>query len=161
MPGMNMPTSRTKAEFGFIWPVRVYYEDTDAGGIVFYANYLKYFERARTEWLRACEIDQCRLDAEAGLIFVVRSAALDYRAAARLDDLLTIGSRIERLGGASVEFMQEAWRGDELLATGSIRVACVARATLKPVPLPSPVRAALSRGACVDTVLSTVNAQIR
>ena len=155
---MNMPTSRLKAEFGFVWPVRVYYEDTDAGGIVFYANYLKYFERARTEWLRASGVDQRRLDEEAGLIFVVRRTVLDYMSPARLDDLLTIASRIERLGGASVDFTQEAWRGDELLARGSIRVACVARATLKPAPLPPHVLASLRRGPINDTDVSTATA---
>lgn len=143
MPRMNMPSSRPEAEFGFIWPIRVYYEDTDAGGIVFYANYLKYFERARTEWLRACGVDQCRLEREAGIIFVVRRTALDYHAPARLDDMLTIASRIDRLGRASVDFVQEARCADRLLAAGSIRVACVERAALKPAPLPADVRAAL------------------
>ncbi|CAN7233052.1 tol-pal system-associated acyl-CoA thioesterase [Trinickia sp. LjRoot230] len=143
MPRMNMPSSRPEAEFGFIWPIRVYYEDTDAGGIVFYANYLKYFERARTEWLRACGVDQCRLERETGIIFVVRRTALDYHAPARLDDMLTIASRIDRLGRASVDFVQEARCADRLLAAGSIRVACVERAALKPAPLPADVRAAL------------------
>jgi acyl-CoA thioester hydrolase len=156
---MNMPTSRPKAELGFSWPVRVYYEDTDAGGIVFYANYLKYFERARTEWLRACGIDIRRLDEEAGLIFVVRRTAVEYMAPARHDDLVTIVSRIERIGRASVDFMQEAWRGADLLATGSIRVACVARAAFKPAAFPPAVLDALRRGpAATDTDLSTANA---
>lgn len=156
---MNMPTSRPKAELGFSWPVRVYYEDTDAGGIVFYANYLKYFERARTEWLRACGVNTRRLDEEAGLIFVVRGTAVDYSAPARLDDLLTIVSRIERLGRASVDFVQEAWRGDELLATGSIRVACVDRSAFKPAAFPPSVLDALHRGpAGSDTDLSTADA---
>jgi acyl-CoA thioester hydrolase len=156
---MNTPPSRPQAQSGFVWPVRVYYEDTDAGGIVFYANYLKYFERARTELLRACGVDQRRLDEEAGLVFVVRRTALDYIAPARLDDLLTLASRVDRLGGASVDFTQEAWRGDELLAAGSIRVACVARATLKPAALPAHVLAALRRGPTVPyTNVSTATA---
>ena len=86
---MNMSPSLPGTEIGFTWPIRVYYEDTDAGGIVFYANYLKFFERARTEWLRACGVDQNRLVDEAGAIFVVRSTAVDYRAPARLDDVST------------------------------------------------------------------------
>jgi acyl-CoA thioester hydrolase len=156
---MNMPPNRPKAESGFVWPVRVYYEDTDAGGIVFYANYLKYFERARTEWLRACGVDQRRLDEEAGLVFVVRRTAVDYIAPARLDDLLALSSRVDRLGGASVDFTQEAWRGDDLLAKGSIRVACVARATLQPAALPAHVVAALRRGPTVPyTNVSTATA---
>ncbi len=159
MRGMNMPTSRPKAELGFSWPVRVYYEDTDAGGIVFYANYLKYFERARTEWLRACGVDIRRLDEEAGLIFVVRRTAVDYTAPARHDDLVTIASRIERLGRASVDFVQEAWRGEELLAAGSINLACIARATFKPAVFPPAVLDALRRGpAGTDSDLSTAKA---
>src|SRR5579863_7801883 len=101
---MKLTTSRSEAEIGFTWPIRVYYEDTDAGGIVFYANYLKFFERARTEWLRACGVDQNRLADEADAIFIVRSTAVDYRAPARLDDVVKVVSRIERLGRASVDF---------------------------------------------------------
>jgi acyl-CoA thioester hydrolase len=100
MRGMDMSTSHPGTEIGFTWPIRVYYEDTDAGGIVFYANYLKYFERARTEWLRACGVDQARLADETGAMFIVRSTALDFRAPARLDDVVTVISRIERLGRA-------------------------------------------------------------
>ena len=95
---MNMSTSQPGAEIGYTWPIRVYYEDTDAGGIVFYANYLKFFERARTEWLRACGVDQNRLAEETGAIFIVRSTAVDYRAPARLDDVVRVVCRIERLG---------------------------------------------------------------
>ncbi|RKP50942.1 tol-pal system-associated acyl-CoA thioesterase [Trinickia fusca] len=157
MRGMDMTTSRPEAESGFTWPIRVYYEDTDAGGIVFYANYLKYFERARTEWLRACGIDQCRLADETGIMFVVRHTAVDYRAPARLDDQLTIVSRIEKLGRASVDFAQQAWRGDVLLATGDIRVACVERTALKPAALPATVATALERGP-VHPDMSTANA---
>jgi acyl-CoA thioester hydrolase len=146
MRRMNMSTSQPGTEIGFTWPIRVYYEDTDAGGIVFYANYLKFFERARTEWLRACGVDQNRLAGETGAIFIVRSTAVDYRAPARLDDLVNVVSRIERLGRASVDFAQEAWRGGTLLATGSIRVGCVERTELRPAAIPAPVLAALRRG---------------
>ncbi|MEM5386546.1 tol-pal system-associated acyl-CoA thioesterase [Paraburkholderia phymatum] len=143
---MNMSDSQSDAETGFIWPIRVYYEDTDAGGIVFYANYLKFFERARTEWLRACGVDQRKLADETGALFVVRSTALDYRAPARLDDVLRIVSRIERIGRASVDFAQEAWRDDTLLVTGTIRVGCVDSTAMKPAAIPPPVLAALRRG---------------
>src|SRR5438309_8209461 len=87
----------------FNWTVRVYYEDTDTGGIVFYANYLKFFERARTEWLRAAGVGQQALSQEMGMMFVVRSTALDYHAPARLDDELSISVIVERLGAASVQ----------------------------------------------------------
>lgn len=123
----------------FLWPVRVYWEDTDAGGVVFYANYLKFFERARTEWLRALGVDQHTLAEESGAVFVVRSTALDYAAPARLDDVLEVRSRMERVGGASIQFIQEAWRGEHLLVSGTIRVGCVDRATFRPTPIPAPV----------------------
>jgi acyl-CoA thioester hydrolase len=134
------------ADNGFVWPIRVYYEDTDAGGIVFYANYLKFFERARTEWLRGCGVDQHRLATEAGVLFVVRSTAVDYRSPARLDDVVTIVSRVERLRRVSVDFIQAAWRGDTLLATGAIRVACVEQTAMRPIPIPDHVHEALQRG---------------
>src|SRR5579864_3421646 len=129
MRGMDMSTSHPGTEIGFTWPIRVYYEDTDAGGIVFYANYLKFFERARTEWLRACGIDQQRLADSAGIVFVVRRTAVEYTSPARLDDVIRVVSRIERLGRASVDFHQEAWREGVLLASGDIRVASVDRAS--------------------------------
>lgn len=155
MRRMNMTTSQPGTEIGHTWDIRVYYEDTDAGGIVFYANYLKFFERARTEWLRACGIDQNRLADETGAIFIVRSTAVDYRAPARLDDIVNVVSRIERLGKASVDFAQEAWRGGTLLATGSIRIGCVERTGLRPAPIPPPVLAALRRGPGASGGVST------
>jgi acyl-CoA thioester hydrolase len=159
MRGMDMSTSHPGTGIGFTWPIRVYYEDTDAGGIVFYANYLKFFERARTEWLRACGVDQARLADETGAMFIVRSTALDFRAPARLDDVVTVISRIERLGRASVDFAQEAWREGTLLAKGSIRVGCVDRTAIKPTAIPPPVLAALRRGPGQSgTGLSTVGA---
>ena len=123
----------------FRWPVRVYWEDTDAGGIVFYANYLKFFERARTEWLRERGIGQQQLREETGAIFVVLDTQVSYRLPARLDDTLQITVETTRAGGASLVFTQRAWRGAELLAEGTIRVACVDAATLKPRRLPPTV----------------------
>ncbi|NSX12963.1 tol-pal system-associated acyl-CoA thioesterase, partial [Cupriavidus taiwanensis] len=113
----------------FVWTLRVYWEDTDAGGVVFYANYLKFFERARTEWLRSLGIEQQALADQAGVVFIVRSTAVDYNAPARLDDQLEIRTRIDRVGPASVQFTQEAWRGEQMLATGAIRVGCVDKST--------------------------------
>lgn len=115
----------------FSWKIRVYYEDTDAGGVVFYANYLKFFERARTEWLRALGVGQHALNADERVIFIVKSTAVDYLAPAQLDDELKLTVAIEKLGRASVSFMQEAWRLDsdgaqeKLLARGAIDVVCV------------------------------------
>jgi acyl-CoA thioester hydrolase len=123
--------------------VRVYYEDTDAGGIVFYANYLKFMERGRTEWLRALGVDQSRLARESGHVFVVRSLDMSYRKPARLDDVLTIRSRVTRVGRASIHFAQRAERGGELLAEGNIQVCCVNAHSLKPAELPLELRATL------------------
>ena len=130
----------------FTWTVRVYYEDTDAGGIVYYANYLKFYERARTEWLRSLGIDQQTLRDEHGAIFVVRSANIDYRASARLDDEVTLTLNVEKLGGASVHFTQPAWRGDTLLSSADVKVGCVDAATMRPRSLPD-VAAAKMRAA--------------
>ncbi len=120
----------------FSWTVRVYYEDTDAGGIVFYANYLKFFERARTEWLRAAGVSQQALLQEHGAIFVVKHTSVDYHAPARLDDVLNLTLSIEKLGRASVLFSQQAWCGESLLASASVKVGCVDAASLRPRPLP-------------------------
>lgn len=123
----------------FLWHVRVYYEDTDAGGIVFYANYLKFFERARTEWLRHAGVSQQALTATHQLMFVVKNTAVDYHAPARLDDELKISVEVERLGGASVQFMQRAWCGDTLLASGKIKVGCVGNVNLRPCAIPAEI----------------------
>jgi len=120
----------------FTWTVRVYYEDTDAGGIVYYANYLKFFERARTEWLRSLGIDQQTLRDQHGAIFVVRSASVDYLASARLDDEVTLTLGIEKLGRASIQFVQQAWRGDTLLAGAAVKVGCVDAVSLRPRSVP-------------------------
>jgi acyl-CoA thioester hydrolase len=125
----------------FDWTVRVYYEDTDAGGIVFYANYLKFFERARTEWLRANDIGQQALRDASGAIFVVKGAEIEYHAPARLDDVLKLTLSIEKLGRASVQFIQQAWRGDALLASARVKVGCVDAATMRPRALPDDVAA--------------------
>jgi acyl-CoA thioester hydrolase len=125
----------------FTWTIRVYYEDTDAGGIVFYANYLKFFERARTEWLRALGVHQHELIEQHGAMFVVKNASIDYHAPAKLDDVITLTLSIEKLGRASVHFVQQASVGPALLASARIKVGCVDRAALKPRALPDAVAA--------------------
>ncbi len=124
----------------FTWKVRVYYEDTDAGGIVYYANYLKFFERARTEWLRAIAVNQRDLLEQHDAMFVVKSASANYHAPARLDDELELTLAIEKLGRASIVFIQQAWHGDTLLNTARVTVACV-DSTLRPRALPLEVAA--------------------
>jgi acyl-CoA thioester hydrolase len=121
----------------FRFTLRVYWEDTDAGGVVFYANYLKYFERARTEWLRSLGIEQENLRREFGMMFIVTDTAVSYRRPARLDDSLVVTARLLELRKASLQITQQAWRGAELLTQGTIRLACVDAASFRPRPLPS------------------------
>ncbi|WP_211452908.1 tol-pal system-associated acyl-CoA thioesterase [Collimonas antrihumi] len=135
----------------FSWRIRVYYEDTDTGGVVFYANYLKFFERARTEWLRAAGVGQRTLEQTDGVMFVVKSTGVDYHAPAKLDDELELTVVVERMGRASVDFIQQAWRLGEneptLLATGRISVACVDAATFRPQAIPKQVLHNIKPGA--------------
>ncbi|BDT72414.1 acyl-CoA thioesterase YbgC [Comamonadaceae bacterium OS-4] len=128
----------------FTFPVRVYWEDTDAGGVVFYANYLKFFERARTEWLRAAGVEQQRLRDDTGAMFVVAEVQTRYLAPARLDDLLQVTVRVEEQGAASMVIVQEAFRGDMLLAEGRIRIGCVHAESLRPCRIPARVVNALA-----------------
>jgi acyl-CoA thioester hydrolase len=123
----------------FEHPVRVYWEDTDAGGIVFYANYLKFFERARTEWLRALGIGQQTLREETGGMFVVSETHIKYLQSAKLDDLLRITAQLQTSGRASLTIAQKAWRDDQLLCEGTIRIGWVHVQDLKPARIPSSV----------------------
>jgi acyl-CoA thioester hydrolase len=117
----------------------VYWEDTDAGGVVFYANYLKFFERARTEWLRQLGFSQQQMLRDDGVIFVVADTALRYLRAARLDDLLQVTVAVGEAGRASLRLQQQAWRDGELLAEGSIRIGCVASAGYRPCRIPAAI----------------------
>jgi acyl-CoA thioester hydrolase len=124
----------------FGWPVRVYWEDTDAGGIVFYANYLKYFERARTEWLRALGIEQGALRSSSSGIFVVSDAQVRYHRPARLDDILLVTASPLEIGRASLTIQQQAWlttaTGNSLLCEATIRVGWVDATSHRPARIP-------------------------
>jgi acyl-CoA thioester hydrolase len=124
---------------GFSWPARVYWEDTDGGGVVYYANYLKFLERARTEWLRSLGFVQTQLAKDPGLIFVVASLTIDYRRPARLDDALVIASTCVQDGAACLRFDQRILRNDELLVEASVRVACLDAASFRPRRLPDSI----------------------
>ena len=128
----------------FAWPVRVYYEDTDFGGVVYYANYLRYFERARTEWLRSLGVDQQRLAAEDGLQFVVRRAEIDFLRGARLDDALSITVQVMERKHTYLRLRQCALRADEPMAEAMVQAACVRRDNFKPAPLPAALAARLA-----------------
>jgi len=119
--------------------LRVYYEDTDAGGVVYYANYAKYLERGRTEWLRAQGLEHTTLAAQTQCAFVVTRLSLQYRKPARLDDVLTVHTRIAHPGRASLQFAQSVQRESELLCDGTVQVACVHAQTFRPVALPAQI----------------------
>ena len=129
----------------FEFPVRIYWEDTDAGGIVFYANYLKFFERARTEWLRSLGIGQQQLREQTGGIFVVTDARLRYLRPARLDDELIVTAQLQETGRASLTIVQQALLNNEqapnqprvLLSEGTIRIGWVDAASMRPARIPS------------------------
>jgi len=144
-------TDNTRAPFAF--RMRVYWEDTDAGGVVFYANYLKFFERARTEWLRSLGHEQESLRARTGAVFVVTDTNVRYLRPARLDDLLSVTVRLQHAGRAQMTIVQQAWRtvaeGDAtLLAEGTIRIGCVDAGTFRPQRIPTSI---------VDSVLPTLS----
>ena len=129
----------------FTWPIRVYWEDTDAGGIVFYANYLKFFERARTEWLRSLGVEQGALREAAGGMFIVSETSVRYLAPARLDDELSVTAALEASGRASLIIAQQASRGATLLAEGSIRIGWVHADTLRPARIPESILDVLNK----------------
>jgi len=167
-------TQPVHPETAFEFPIRVYWEDTDAGGIVYYANYLKFFERARTEWLRSLGLEQHRLREETGGIFVVGETSVRFHRAARLDDELLVTAGVEEMGRASLIIVQQAFLRDgkdlsspagsiqragvpsrndaaaaasagALLCEGTIRIGWVEAASLKPARIPPTILEALKR----------------
>ena len=134
----------TVAATAFSVPVRVYWEDTDAAGIVFYANYLKFFERARTEWLRCFGFGQEALRRD-GVAFIVSETTLRYLKPARLDDVVDVSVDVVHLGQASLHLAQRARRAGELLAEGTIRIGCVELGTFRPCRIPNDIRTSIQR----------------
>ena len=120
----------------FTWQARVYYEDTDAAGVVFYASYLRYMERARTEWLRSLGFEQARLRREHNIVFAVRRQSIDYKKPGRLDDLLTITARLLKQRANMLLFQQRITRDQTLLTRAAVSVACLRADTLKSAPIP-------------------------
>jgi acyl-CoA thioester hydrolase len=134
----------------FSIPVRVYYEDTDAGGVVYYANYLKFFERCRTEWLRATGYQQEDLLLDSGIVFMVRSVNIEYRKPARLDDIVRVSLKVEKISRVQIFFRQHVLRAHPLLentweelVSGTIQIVCVNSALLKSTPIPEFLRSRL------------------
>ena len=128
---------------GFSWPTRVYWEDTDGGGVVYYANYLKFLERARTEWLLSLGFTQSELVKDPGIVFVVVHINLDYPRPARLDDSLLITCDCIPEGAASMSFAQRILRGEEVLIEGTVRVACLDAQSFRPKRIPEPIASAI------------------
>jgi acyl-CoA thioester hydrolase len=127
----------------FVWPIRVYYEDTDAGGVVFYANYLRFMERARTEWLRSLGFEQDALMRDPGVLFAVRRTEVDYLSPARFNELLQVSSRVVRMRGAALTFEQRIASDDEAqreLCRGLVTVACLDSASMRPPRIPAAIR---------------------
>ena len=130
---------------GFSLPVRVYWEDTDAGGVVYHAQYLAFMERARSEWMRAHGWGQERLRAREDLVFVVRAMEIDFRAPARLDDQLQVSVALVECRGASFVVAQRVLRGDELLIEAKVRIAALAASSFRPRPIPQPLQSELKK----------------
>ncbi|MBU2887381.1 tol-pal system-associated acyl-CoA thioesterase [Gilvimarinus agarilyticus] len=133
----------------FSIPVRVYIEDTDAGGIVYYVNYLKFMERSRTEFLRQYGYDKPAI-LDDGKLLVVHRAEVDYKRSARLDDLLSVTTEIEKLARTNVVFRQRILKGNELMCAGLIRIACIAPETMKPCAMPAAMREQLATNTITD-----------
>lgn len=128
----------------FSLPIRVYYEDTDAGGVVYHARYLHFFERARTDYLRELGFSQQALLDEHNLAFVVKTMQIDYRLAAKLDDLLTVETEVSGIKGATILFSQQIKRNDVQICTAEVKVACVDLTKMKPVAIPQEIKAAFN-----------------
>ncbi|OGS82592.1 MAG: tol-pal system-associated acyl-CoA thioesterase [Gallionellales bacterium GWA2_59_43] len=120
----------------FAWPTRVYYQDTDAGGVVYHANYVNFMERARTEWLRTFGYSNAGLMTELGVMFVVRKLELNYLRPALLDDMLSVTAQLKDVGRSRITLVQTVMRGDELLTEGEVHLVCVGAASFKPVSVP-------------------------
>lgn len=123
----------------FRWPVRVYYEDTDAGGVVYYANYLRFMERTRTEWLRSLGLEQTALADEYGVLFVVRAVEIEYLRPARFNDALEVTVELSDHGRSRIAVLQQVLRGSEVLASALVRAVCVDTQSIRPARIPQTV----------------------
>ena len=124
----------------FNWPVRVYFQDTDAGGVVYHASYVNFMERARTEWLRTHGYSNAGLMSEFGVMFVVRSIKLEYLRPALLDDMLNVTAQVSEIGRSRLNMLQTVTRDEEIMTTSEVNLVCVSRETFKPVSVPEALR---------------------
>lgn len=130
----------------YVWPVRVYWEDTDAGGVVYHARYLHFLERARTEWLRSCDYEQGHLSESIDMVFAVRNMNIDFLKPAKLDDLLHVRITLSECRRASFVAQHEIWRDAELLLRGSAQIACLSASAFKPRAIPEPLLQLIKAG---------------
>lgn len=128
----------------FDWPVRVYYEDTDAGGVVYHSQYLNFMERARTEWLRHLGYEQTALRDELQIVIVVHSLEIQFKKPARFNDSLVVSMAVSELGRSSIQFAQKIVRDEEILIEAQVRVACVGTQTFKPTAIPKAILEAIT-----------------
>jgi acyl-CoA thioester hydrolase len=156
-----MPMNAYSRDDAFHYPVRVFYEDTDAGGVVYHSNFLNFSERARTEWLRHLTIGRERLQNEFGLMFVVRRANIEWRRPARLDDLLMVETRLQGMGKVRMTLAQTITRGDMVLATIHIEVVAVSIDTFAPILLPDALRALLPAAPVIEEKPNTRNEELK
>jgi acyl-CoA thioester hydrolase len=145
-PGASPADGRSPPPQPFSWPVRVYYEDTDAGGVVYYANYLSFMERARTEWLRAHGFEQPVLAAQHCVLFVVRAVNIDYLRPSRFNDSLQVTVEVVNVGGSRIRFLQRVLRDGEEVARADVDVVCVDTDSFRPARVPRDMRITITTG---------------
>ena len=137
----------------FDWPIRVYYEDTDSGGVVYHSNYLNFMERARTEWLRALGFEQTHMKDDLNVIFVVHSMNIQFKRPALFNDMLNVQSKVAKVGHGSIEFLQTILRDQQVLIEATVKVACVQASVFKPVAIPAIIKDSIQN--------STINSQTK
>lgn len=136
----------------FVWPIRVYYEDTDSGGVVYHSNYLNFMERARTEWLRALGFEQTALKNELGMLFVVHSMHIAFKSPAYFNDMLAVQNQLVKAGHGSIEFLQTIVRNGQVLLEAKVKLACVDAASFKPQGIPVAVKQAIMNNKPVESL---------
>ena len=129
----------------FNWPIRVYYEDTDSGGVVYHSNYLNFMERARTEWLRQLGFEQTYLKDTLNIIFVVHSMQIAFKKSAKFNDMLTVNSKLHKVGRSSFEFLQKITVNQQTLVEAQVKLACVNVLTFKPVGIPNQIKSTMEQ----------------
>ena len=129
----------------FNWSIRVYYEDTDSGGVVYHSNYLNFMERARTEWLRHLGFEQTYLKDALNIMFVVHSMQIAFKKSAKFNDMLTITCELHKVGHSSLEFLQTITLNQQALVEAQVKLACVNALTFKPVGIPKPIKSTMEQ----------------